>query len=104
MRHRGFPTQAIIGVIVVNVPVSEGITSLATVHDSFGCLPSQAKRFREIIREQFVKMYQDYDVLAEVFERARADLKDKTLLPETPSKWYGTLNIEDVLDAEYEFA
>ena len=34
--------------------VAEGITSLATVHDNFGCLPSRAERFRRIIRGQFV--------------------------------------------------
>jgi DNA-directed RNA polymerase len=33
----------------------EGITALATVHDSFGCLPSRARRFNQIIREEFVR-------------------------------------------------
>ena len=42
--------------LTVNAAVTEDITSLATVHDSFGCLPSRAERFRKIIREQFVKM------------------------------------------------
>ena len=56
--------------LTVNAAVAEGITSIATVHDSFGCLPSQAERFRRIIREQFVRMYEEHDVLAEVLERA----------------------------------
>jgi DNA-directed RNA polymerase len=43
--------------LTVNAAVSEGITSIATVHDSFGCLPSRAERFREIIREEFVRIY-----------------------------------------------
>ena len=58
----------------VNAAVKEGITSLATVHDSFGCLPSRAARFRRLIREEFVRMYREHDVLAEVYEQARADL------------------------------
>jgi DNA-directed RNA polymerase len=29
----------------VNAAVAEGITSIATVHDSFGCLASRAERF-----------------------------------------------------------
>jgi DNA-directed RNA polymerase, mitochondrial len=40
--------------LLVNAAVDAGITSIATVHDSFGCLPSRAERFRMIIREQFV--------------------------------------------------
>jgi DNA-directed RNA polymerase len=52
----------------VNAAVAEGIRSIATVHDSFGCLPSRAERFRKIIREQFVKMYEEHDVLAQVLE------------------------------------
>ena len=42
--------------LTVNAAVTEDITPSATVHDSFGCLPSRAERFRKIIREQFVKM------------------------------------------------
>jgi DNA-directed RNA polymerase len=58
----------------VNAAVSEGITSIATVHDSFGCLAPQAMRFRKIISEEFVRMYEEHDVLQEVREQARADL------------------------------
>lgn len=58
----------------VNAAVSEGITSIATVHDSFGCLAPRARRFRKIISEEFVKMYEEHDVLREVREQAHADL------------------------------
>jgi DNA-directed RNA polymerase len=34
--------------MVTNAAVDAGIQSIATVHDSFGCLPSQAERFRKI--------------------------------------------------------
>jgi len=30
----------------------EGIRQIATVHDSFGCLASQARRINQMIREQ----------------------------------------------------
>jgi DNA-directed RNA polymerase, mitochondrial len=52
----------------VDAAVAEGIKSIATVRDSFGCLPSHAERFRRIIREQFVRMYQEHDVLREVLD------------------------------------
>jgi DNA-directed RNA polymerase len=48
--------------------VAEGITSIAAVYDSFGCPPSRAERFRKIIREQFVRMYEEHDVLAAELE------------------------------------
>ena len=91
--------------LTVNAAVAEGITSIATVHDSFGCLPSRAARFRKIIREQFVRMYQEHDVLAEVFEQARADLGNKKnkRMPGAPPQ-RGTLDINQVLYADYAFA
>jgi DNA-directed RNA polymerase, mitochondrial len=92
-------------VLTVNAAVTEGITSIATVHDSFGCLPSQAERFRHIIREQFVRMYEQHDVLAEVLEWARKDLGElnaKQLPSGPPQK--GSLNINEVLKAEFAFA
>ena len=62
--------------LTVNAAVAEGVTAIATVHDCFGCLPSRAERFRQIIREQFVRMYEKNDVLAQVLEQARKDLTE----------------------------
>jgi DNA-directed RNA polymerase len=88
----------------VNAAVAEGITSIATVHDSFGCLPSCAGRFRKIILEQFVRMYEEHDVLAEVFAQARADLSRNTKrMPSAPPQ-YGALDVKKALDAEFAFA
>jgi DNA-directed RNA polymerase len=88
----------------VNAAVAEGITSIATVHDSFGCLPSRAARFRKIILEEFVRMYETHDVLAEVFAQARADLSRNTKrMPSAPPQ-YGALDLKKVLDAEFAFA
>jgi DNA-directed RNA polymerase len=91
--------------LTVNAAAAEGITSIATVHDSFGCLPSQAERFRHIIRKQFVRMYEEHDVLAEVLEWARKDLSEPntTRLPPGPPQ-KGSLNINEVLKAEFAFA
>jgi DNA-directed RNA polymerase len=89
--------------LTVNAAVVEGIRSIATVHDSFGCLPSKAERFRKIIGEQFVQMYGKNDVLAQALEETRKDLNDPKGLPEKPPE-RGLLDIEEVLDAEYAFA
>jgi DNA-directed RNA polymerase len=88
----------------VNACVAEGITSIATVHDSFGCHAPHARRFNQIIREQFVAMYEEHDVLAEVLASAKRDLTDHNWhrLPETPT--YGNLQLKDILHAQYAFA
>ena len=90
--------------LLVNAAVAQGITSVATVHDSCGCLAAQAERFRRIIREQFVKMYEDHDVLQEMLDWARKDLAEnaKGLLGKPPKN--GSLNVKEVLEAEYAFA
>jgi DNA-directed RNA polymerase len=70
----------------IDAAVAGSITSIATVHDSFDCLAAQAERFRRIIREQFVELYEKNDVLAQVLECARMDLKDlRTSRPRSPS-------------------
>jgi DNA-directed RNA polymerase len=63
-----------------------------------------AERFRRIIMEQFVKMYEDHDVLQEVLDWARKDLAEnaKGLLGKPPKN--GSLNVKEVLEAEYAFA
>lgn len=83
--------------------VREGI-AVATVHDSFGCLPSRADAFRRIILEEFVAMYTEHDPLAEVLARAHEQITDanRHRLPELPTK--GSLDLSEVLKSDYAFA
>jgi hypothetical protein len=46
---------------------------------TFGCLASRAERFRKIIREQFVKMYEENDVLVQVLEQAKNNLAENAI-------------------------
>jgi DNA-directed RNA polymerase len=89
--------------LTVNAAVKEGITNIATVHDSFGCLAPQAARFNAIIREQMVEMYQR-DILAEVLASAKHDLTVANWhrLPELPD--YGKFNLTGVVNAPFAFA
>ena len=88
--------------LLVNAAVTQGITSVATT--VLRLLGREAERFRRIIREQFVKMYEDHDVLQEVLDWARKDLAEnaKGLLGKPPKN--GSLNVKEVLEAEYAFA
>jgi DNA-directed RNA polymerase len=89
--------------MTASAAAAEGI-HIATVHDSFGCLAPHATRFNQIIREQFVSMYETHDVLAEVLEQATCDLTVHNLqrLPELPT--YGNLDVKEVLNAPFAFA
>jgi DNA-dependent RNA polymerase len=72
----------------------------ASIHDNFDCFASPAERFRQIIREQFVKPYAEHDVLAEVLAEAHRDVGGQKL-PCVPEA--GGLDIRQVLAAEYAF-
>lgn len=82
----------------------QGFIRILALRNCFGCLPSRAERFREIIREEFVRMYEEHDVLAEVLAQARKDLGAVTKgLPDKPPP-RGSLDIKQVRDADYAFA
>ena len=86
---------------VTNRAVREGIADLAAVHDCFGCPAAQAVRFREIIREEFVRMYESHDVLAELRAAVARDLGTDRDLPELPTR--GKLDLRGILHSEFAF-
>jgi DNA-directed RNA polymerase len=86
---------------VVNAAASEGITSLAVNHDSFGCLAPQALRLRGIILTQFAQLYSD-DVLADLRKKASQRGLGSTELEPVPPK--GSLDRCNVMWSEYAFA
>jgi DNA-directed RNA polymerase len=90
--------------MVVNAAVSEGITSLALVHDSFGCHAPHGTRFRQIIREQFHRLYTEFSPLASLLEQAKLDLTDPNCgrLPDLPEM--GRLELNQILSSDYAFA
>jgi DNA-directed RNA polymerase len=87
---------------VVNECVDRGITNVALVHDSFGCLPADADSMREVILRTFCELYENHDVLKDILEEAEVRLDNKSKLPELPE--YGDLELTQVLQAEYAFA
>lgn len=90
--------------LVANAARARGITSIATVHDSFGCLPSRATAFNVVIRETFAEMYKQHDVLAEILAQAKCDLTDDNSdrLPDAIVP--GPLNLKEILNADFAFA
>ena len=82
----------------VNAAVSEGITDIVTVHDSFSCLAPQAQRFNQLIRRELLLMYASSDMLHRLRYQNVRDL-DAFPLPE-----FGELDVIGLQDAEYSFS
>jgi DNA-directed RNA polymerase, mitochondrial len=59
--------------LVANAAAVEGIRQIATVHNSFGCLASQARRINQVIREQR-RCTKRTTLTAEPLEQASRDL------------------------------
>ena len=72
-----------------------GIDALAMIHDDYGTHAAKAQALFDIIRRQFVIMYDQHDPI-EAF-RERYDF-----LPEPPAK--GTLDIREVLRSDFFFS
>lgn len=76
---------------------SEGIDSLAMIHDDFGTLANRTEELYHLIREEFVKLHESTDVFQGIYERYK-----KYDIPPPPDK--GDLDIRLVLDSEYFFS
>jgi DNA-directed RNA polymerase len=85
----------------INTAVKAGIQDFAMVHDSYGTHSSNMLAMSEILREEFVNMYEEHDVLEELRQHAMLTLGTKDV-PLPPSK--GNLDLSSVLESEYFFA
>jgi DNA-dependent RNA polymerase len=78
---------------VVPAARAEGISDVTVVHDSFGCLATQAVRFGRIIRRELVMMYLCQDHIS--------DLRDRNHLILNDAPQPGSLDPLAPQDAEY---
>ena len=74
---------------------------MVSVHDSFGCLAPRAERFNQVVREEFIRLYEQHDVLQDVLEEARQRLQPGATLPSPPAR--GKLNLQLVRESQHAF-
>jgi DNA-directed RNA polymerase len=82
----------------------EGITNFACIHDSFGTTAGDLQKLYRIVRETFVEIYDNIDVL-QVFEDEITESltpTKKLLIPPLPTR--GDLVLSEVLNSNYCFA
>lgn len=85
----------------INECARQGIKDYAMVHDSYGTHSTLMPKMSEVLREQFVKMYEEHDVLDELRNHAIMTLGTEEI-PQPPST--GNLDITKVLESDYFFA
>lgn len=81
-----------------------GINNFAMVHDSYGTHAADSALLAKILRETFVSMYEENDVLGDFRKSVESVVSDKgkEKLPEVPPK--GDLDLQVVKDSDYFFA
>ncbi len=84
----------------INACVEAGIEQFAMIHDDFGAPACHAEALNTAIRQTFVELHRDYDILGN-FKETHEELYDIELPPVPP---IGGLDIEQVLKSPYFFA
>jgi DNA-directed RNA polymerase len=79
-------------------------TSICVIHDSFATHASDVTALRSTLKESFVSIYKDKDLLKDFLECMPTKDEDgeEIVYPETPSQ--GGLEINDILGSEYIFS
>jgi DNA-directed RNA polymerase len=75
---------------------------MTPVHDCFACLPSRARRYNLLIREQFKRLHTEWDWPTAILVQALYDLPVGTKLPERPPN--GDLDEEGILSSFFAFS
>lgn len=90
--------------LTVNRLTAKGIKSFAMIHDSYGVHAADVDILHQELREAFIQMYTDHDVLEEfrtsVLEQLPEELREK--VPPVPPK--GSLDLAQIRESRYFFA
>ena len=82
--------------------LKDGVTDFAMVHDSYGTHCTNMPLLNQRLREAFVDMYKQNDILQNLYDNAVTTLAEDTEIPLPPIK--GKLDLDQVLKSDYFFA
>jgi DNA-directed RNA polymerase, mitochondrial len=83
---------------------AEGLTSFAMVHDSFGTTAADVEVFFRVVRESFVEIYTEIDVLGAFRDEITLILGPENREKLKPLPPTGTLDVSAVVHSRYCFA
>jgi DNA-directed RNA polymerase len=78
---------------------NDGIDSFCMIHDSYGTHAANTPLLAKRLREAFINLYKQYDVL-EDFRQSALEVLDE--VPEPPKK--GNLDLDGIMQSKYFFA
>lgn len=81
---------------------TRGVNAFAAIHDSYGTLPADMDVLTVTLRECFVRMYENVDVLSRFREDLTPAVPDGVELPAIPAR--GGLDLTGVLKSDFFFA
>jgi DNA-directed RNA polymerase len=81
-----------------------GINSFAMIHDSFGTTAGDTEKLYHVVREAFIEMYTEVDVLGNFRDELKGQLSEKLQKKLKPLPESGTLDLSAVADSRFCFA
>jgi DNA-directed RNA polymerase len=87
-------------ILAVNAFLDAEFTGIAVVHDDFGTHACDTPKLRDLLRETFVSMYKEHDVLSDFLDYNEALILEELDI-EIPTP--GNLNLDDILASDYVF-
>ncbi len=90
--------------LTINRCLDAGLSNFAMIHDSYGTYAADTEAMAGCLREAFVQMYEDHNVLEELRRSVLERLPEEArhLIPPPPSQ--GSLDLKQVLQSAYFFA
>lgn len=82
----------------------EGINSFAMIHDSFGTTAAETEDLFRIVRESFVEMYSDVDVIEQFRDEIHRQLSIEAAEELPPLPLRGSLDLTGVIHSRFCFA
>jgi DNA-directed RNA polymerase len=86
--------------LTIDLALDNGVTQFAMIHDSYGTVAADVDMLAACLREAFVDMYEDHNVLQEFLDGLPEEVRAEC--PPIPP--LGDLNIKEVLNSEFFFA
>jgi DNA-directed RNA polymerase len=81
-----------------------GIDNFAMIHDSFGTTAGDVEGLYHVVRESFVEMYSEIDVIESFRDEIHQQLSEKRREDLEPTPERGTLELDQVMASRYCFA
>jgi DNA-directed RNA polymerase len=89
--------------LTIELAMLNGITQFAMIHDSYGTVAADMDMLAACLREAFVQMYVEHNVLQEFLRDLPQEVKDE-IAAKHPIPKMGELDIERIRDSEFFFA